>query len=325
VSVFKAIGAAFKGIIALFRSSWTSIRGVFTSAGKNLVATVRGWVDTVRLRIWYGMDAIKAAIKAGWNFIKSIFTNTLTAIRSSVTGAFNTIRATIQGVISAVRTIISSGMSAARTAVSNAMTAVRTGISNAMTSARTAVSNGIQRIINFFKNLPGRIVRALGDVGNMLRGAGRKIIEGLIGGITAMGDKVKDAVKGVLSKARDLLPFSPAKEGPFAGRGWTLYAGRSLIDGLVQGIEREERPLVRAVSGVMASAQDAMHPDALLPSLDVQSAFQVDRGGFDVTSTAAREELEQLRRMARAQEDTIRMLQLQTERLEQATRQLVSA
>jgi hypothetical protein len=39
-----------------------------------------------------------------------------------------------------------------------------------------------------------------------------------------------------VSAAREYFPFSPAKTGPFAGKGYTLYSGMALADAFGQGI-----------------------------------------------------------------------------------------
>ena len=47
---------------------------------------------------------------------------------------------------------------------------------------------------------------------------------------------VKDAAADVVQAARDFFPFSPAKKGPFSGRGWVLYSGKSIGEAFAEGI-----------------------------------------------------------------------------------------
>jgi hypothetical protein len=67
-----------------------------------------------------------------------------------------------------------------------------------------------------------------------------------------MAGKVYDIVEGIVGKVRNLLPFSPAKEGPLSGRGYTLYSGQALAEGLAEGIRQ------RAGKAVQAALQMAM-------------------------------------------------------------------
>lgn len=110
-------------------------------------------------------------------------------------------------------------------------------------------------IKDFFSGLPGQIAGWLGDLGSLLYESGAKIITGLINGIKSRAGAVKDAVSGVLESARNLLPFSPAKEGPFSGKGWTLYSGRSISEALAQGILDGQRDVYDATNAVAATAQ----------------------------------------------------------------------
>jgi hypothetical protein len=103
-------------------------------------------------------------------------------------------------------------------------------------SMKSATISRATALIAWVKGIPGRVKSALGNLGNVLVGAGRALIRGFINGIKGMIGSVKSAAGSVVSAARDFFPFSPAKEGPFAGKGYTLYSGRALADAFGQGI-----------------------------------------------------------------------------------------
>lgn len=103
-------------------------------------------------------------------------------------------------------------------------------------SMKTATVRKATELVNWVKGIPGRVKSALGNLGNLLVGAGRSLIQGFINGIKNMLGSVKSAAGSVVSAARDYFPFSPAKEGPFAGKGYTLYSGRAIADAFGQGI-----------------------------------------------------------------------------------------
>lgn len=121
----------------------------------------------------------------------------------------------------------------------------------------TTMRSTAEGIWSFVQSIPGRIWDALGNLGNLLLQAGKNIIQGLIDGIKAAAGKVYDAVEGILSKVRALLPFSPAKEGPFSGRGWVLYSGMSISQALADGIKAKGGEAVRAANEVASKVQDA--------------------------------------------------------------------
>lgn len=136
--------------------------------------------------------------------------------------------------------------------VTGASTALVGAVTGAWSKITGAVSSGVGRVVGFVKSLPGKIVGALGNAGSMLLHSGEAIIQGLIDGIMHKADDVYGAVKGVLSKARNLLPFSPAKEGPFSGSGWTLHSGRSMMTALAQGITERGRKVTEATQKVLS-------------------------------------------------------------------------
>lgn len=115
------------------------------------------------------------------------------------------------------------------------------------------ISRGINRAISWVRGLPGRAVRALGNLGYRLYSAGRSLIAGFVRGIWSKIGDVANAAASVVSRARDYFPFSPAKRGPFSGRGWTLYSGQSLIRGFQQGIESQTPSLHQQMEQLLAA------------------------------------------------------------------------
>jgi hypothetical protein len=80
--------------------------------------------------------------------------------------------------------------------------------------------------------------------------AGSKIISTLIEGVKSKAKELYNAVKGTLSKVRNLLPFSPAKEGPLSDLHKT---GLRLVETIAQSLKGD--PLVKKVSSVLASVK----------------------------------------------------------------------
>lgn len=81
--------------------------------------------------------------------------------------------------------------------------------------------------------------------------AGRAIIQGVIDGITGMIGAAGSAIEGVLSTIASYLPHSPAKRGPFSGKGWTPYSGRAIVHGLAEGIAELADEPADAMASVM--------------------------------------------------------------------------
>lgn len=272
VSVVRVIGGAFRAIGRLFQSSWSAIRGVFTSAGRSIVSTVRGWIDTVRLRIWQVQDAILGRVRTVWQ-----------AIRDAIFTPINWVRGRVEAVFSAIRTFMSTASQTARSLVSGAFT-----------SMRTSVVNTIGNLLARVRQIPGDIIRGLGNVGRLLYDSGRRIIQGLIDGIKSMVSRVTGAMGDVLKAARRMLPSSPAKDGPFSGRGWTLYSGRSIADALAEGLDQRARAVVRAAEGLLAPVQASLD----VPSLSIPP-LALPRGTATLATDSDPELLDLLRQLVK--------------------------
>lgn len=128
------------------------------------------------------------------------------------------------------------------------------------------IEAGLDLVIDFFIGLPLEILSALGDTGKMLADAGRKIVQGLIDGIKSMIGAAGNAIKGVVDNIRSFLPFSPAKQGPFSGRGYTLYSGRALIEDWARGMQQATPSAIAAIEDVMGQTQTAMDLEATVQS-----------------------------------------------------------
>ena len=103
---------------------------------------------------------------------------------------------------------------------------------------------------------------------------GKRLIEGLWKGIQSVAMKPVEAMKGVVQKIRDFLPFSPAKEGPFrdlhkikiietitetikpapavTAMQKTLYAVKTAIQPLIQPVRQVLEPVRIGTAGAGA-------------------------------------------------------------------------
>jgi uncharacterized protein YjbJ (UPF0337 family) len=145
-----------------------------------------------------------------------------------------------------------------------------------------AYLNGVRsvlgKVVSFVKSIPGKVVAALGNLGSVLFNSGRALLEGFARGITSKVGEVYGAAKSALSKVRNLFPHSPAKEGPFSGKGWTLHSGQALMTGLADGITRSKGKVKSAIVQVL----DAVKQQVQQVTSSVSQAFGGDL--FSATS-----------------------------------------
>ncbi|MFB7617831.1 hypothetical protein [Kitasatospora sp. NPDC056181] len=172
----------------------------------------------------------------------------------------------------------------------------------AVESAKEVLRGLKQLAVREFTEMPGQILNVFATLGSGLYTAGTKIVQALIDGIKSRAGSVKNAVEDVLSAARNLLPFSPAKEGPFSGKGWSLYSGQSISQALADGILAGQSQ-VRAAT---ASMMDAAHGGLDGPWGGPQTAMAGGFGGglqitnyYEADSGSARATAEELAWMAK--------------------------
>lgn len=270
--VAKDIAKTFKSdILPAMQAAWPVIEkvGVFLlkAFGASLVNQIRGFVNAVKLVINI-IAIVIGKIKFFINVVKSIIGATKATssavsgafgkIKSSISGAMSASRAIVSGAIGAIRGSVSRGMGNVRGAFSSGMSAARGAVSGGMASVRGAVSSGIGRVIGLVSGLPGRIRGALGNLGSMLYSSGYSMISGLASGIRAGIGNAVGAASDAVSAVRNLFPFSPAKEGPFSGRGYTTYSGEALMGDFAKSIEKSANANVPAISGAMGNVQAAV-------------------------------------------------------------------
>lgn len=164
------------------------------------------------------------------------------------------------------------------------MASIGAWVAGIVAQAMQAGSQFLSSVGSFFGQLPGQVggflSSVIGTVGgwvssmggkaaeaastfgsNLINGlmgfvgqaqsAGRAIIQGAIDGITGMVGAAGSAIEGVLSTIASYLPHSPAKRGPFSGKGWTPYSGRAIVHGLTEGIAELADEPADAMASVM--------------------------------------------------------------------------
>nr|DAS60726.1 MAG TPA: minor tail protein [Caudoviricetes sp.] len=116
-------------------------------------------------------------------------------------------------------------------------------------------------IVSFVSGVPDGIMRALGDMGNFLLRSGEALVGGFLRGIQNSWNKLTSWVSDGMSKLRGLWPFSPAKWGPFSGRGYVTYSGEAIVTDFADSIAGQQGYLESKARGVAQVARDII-PDS---------------------------------------------------------------
>jgi hypothetical protein len=155
---------------------------------------------------------------------------------------------------------------------------------------RASFADGVNGAVGFVQSLPGRIVAAVGGLGDLLYNAGRNVIQGLINGITSMVSRVGTAMSGIAAKIRSYLPFSPAKDGPLSGQGNPEQSGRTIVEMLSAGISSQSALPARAMSELLRPLAPAGRSPAPAssPAVATGSTVEINQNFFGPTTSGGR-------------------------------------
>ncbi|WP_282204547.1 phage tail protein [Kitasatospora fiedleri] len=130
--------------------------------------------------------------------------------------------------------------------------------SGALRSGKELLIGIAQTMTDIFMELPMKIGKILGDLAVSMFDAGKKLISSLIDGIKAMAGKVKDTISDLVGGIADFFPHSPAKTGPFSGRGYPLYSGQAIGLALAEGMASSQDRVRAATASLMGTAHGGL-------------------------------------------------------------------
>lgn len=266
VTVVANIIAVVINVVAVI----VSVVGTIISAIANVATLLLAGAQAIITGITVCITTVIGLVAGVVNGIINIISSLVTAVTSAITGLFSKIANIFSNIVSI---IVSAGQN------------VYNSFTGAMGNLVSSVSGKINSILSFFQGLPGKIMSVFAGAGSWLRESGQRIIQGLIDGITNMIGKAKDAVSNVMQGIRNFLPFSPAKEGPFSGKGWTLYSGRSIVEALAEGVSQRGNLFADAVEDTLDQGHAMMKGYRPTP-LGYQAINGVPNGGslFDLSA-----------------------------------------
>jgi phage-related protein len=218
------------------------------------------------------LDVINLAIPA--------VTAVVNAIMPSVQKLFDF----VSGIVSAISALLRGDFSGAWEAAKGAVVRVVTDMWGNITKMASGVKAALGEVGRVVSGMRDTVVNALGNAGRWLWDSGRKIIGGLIDGIRSMVGAARDAIGGVVSSIRDFLPFSPAKVGPFSGKGSAENSGKAIARDLGAGMVAAARDAARGASVLVGAAAGEI--DAWTPSISADLGVAGEAGAAGVDGLA---------------------------------------
>lgn len=234
---FTAIIAAVITVATFVVVHWDQLKEYLRAAWE--------WISQTASNIWNGIVSFFTNLLNG---IKAQFTAAWNSVSSTVSSVWNAISNTTQSVWNSITGFISSVLNSILSFFRNAWNNMKNTVVNAWNSIKNGVSSGIKNVLSLIRQLPGRILRALGNLGSLLVEAGKDLIRGLWRGFQSMlgwvADKIKGAVGGLVNGVKGLLGIaSPSKVFRDIGSDTML--------GFAIGISRQGSSVVKTAKNVI--------------------------------------------------------------------------
>lgn len=193
-------------------------------------------------------------IQAIWNAVFPVIQSVTETVFGVISATVQTVMGIIQGIISVVMAAISGDWSAAWGTISAFLSGAWDGIKN-------AVSGGIDGVLGFMRDLPGNILSAIGNVGELLWNAGSSIISGFLNGLKQKFEDVKNFVGGIgdwIAEHKGPLPYD---------RRLLIKNGMAIMESLDTGLRNGLVPVMGYVSSMAGQLADAFGEPVLSASI----------------------------------------------------------
>lgn len=246
-----AVLGLINGFVNVVKGAFQIITGVF----QVFAALFTGDWDL----LWKGLGNI---LRGAWNVIKGIFQ---IAINVGILGVLRKLPAIVGAIFKGLFRLMGSLAKAGWGLIKGVF---RT----AMNSVKSNVSSGVKSIVQFFKDLPGKIKSGIGNLGKLLLQKGKDLVHGFVSGIKSLPGAIKDAL---LSLIPGPLKKFAAKLGLKSPSTVFRHFGEMTVAGFVQGIERGSGSVTQATLSMANAA--LVGGRGLVPA--VSSASLVGAGG----------------------------------------------
>ena len=260
----NAGSAIWNGLKTGLSTGWQAISGVFTGVKDKVLGafgTAGTWLVEKGSAIWGGFrHGVSTGFSAVTGFFASVPGRIMSFFGSAGSWLLGKGIAVIQGLANGVRSGIGLAISAAAS-VRNSIVSFFAGAFSWLVSAGSALLNGLASGV---RGAIGAVTGAISSVKSSISGffsgaaswlvaSGKALVQGFINGIMSMIGAAGAAAKAVVDKVRGFFPFSPAKEGPLSGSGYTTYSGQALVKDFAKGMRSEKKTAASAAGDVVGA------------------------------------------------------------------------
>jgi len=263
-AIQKITSTVMNAIKSVITSIWNVIKTIITTT-MNVIKTIISTVwNVIKAVITTVVNVIKAVIQTVWNVIKGIIQAVMSAIQGDISGVWNAIKGIISSVMSGIMSIISSIWNGIRSVITSVVNGIRSVISSIFNSLRGIVTGAMSGVRNAVSTGIKGALKVVTGMGSSFKEAGGKIISMIADGIKGAASKVTGAAKDLMGKVRNLLPFSPAKDGPLTDLHQLNFGGT-----IADSIRKGRSLAVGAMDDMMESVRGVADP-----GVEIGSSFK---------------------------------------------------
>ena len=253
-TISTGLAPVINGIASLIQAVLPVIQQLFTQWGASIQAVVSAAFTFVESVVTSAMNVINAVIGTVLALIKGDWEGVWSGVLNILQVVWDGMIATVQSCIQLVSSTIDSALSFIKGVWNSAWSALGSFLDSAWDGFVSAVTGGNEQVMSILGGLPGKIIGFFADAGSWLIDSGRALLQGFADGVMGAVGWVGDQISGALGTIRGLFPFSPAKEGPFSGRGYTTYSGKALMRDWAKGMASEESVVRKTVKSALGGA-----------------------------------------------------------------------
>lgn len=222
------VRAKFEGIRAFVAEIMPQVQEAIGHVLNVVQELWRLFGDNILTQVHNVFSFISEIVSAGLQIIQGVIRTVLAVINGDWGKAWEGIKQILGGVWDAIFGILRFALDTMTNLLSAGWDALKAVTLFAWNGLKSIISSAIEGVITFHRELPGRILGALGDLLGLLRSKGSDIIQGLRNGVDS-------AFGGLLELARSLP--SKIREGVGDLTQLLKRAGEQAIEGLVNGIK----------------------------------------------------------------------------------------
>jgi phage-related protein len=249
----------------LFAKVWGAIKDVTLAVFEAIAKFFKKVWGAIKDGVMRAVDELKTDLGKTWAGIKLVAVTVFGAVKKFIVTTFTDIRDNIAGVLVYVMTFFSEAWSYVATTVTDAWQAMK-----------VTVKTGVGDVYKRIAGIPGAIGKVFKDAGTWLADAGRRIIQGLLGGL----DYMIQFVQAKLQWLTDMLPYW---KGPAQRDAKLLFnAGQLIMQSLVDGFDKGEDGVKRQLQNttkLIAKSFDSVSSPVLSPSVRLSASGAVPVGG----------------------------------------------